>query len=118
MTSEWCCVLFTVPRPSPADPNTIDGWRMVVNFRNLSAGTKAHSHPPPLIEEEIAKRARDRLFSVLHLRHEFRPIPLRKDSRPLTCMYTPFCPVLVNDHAHGTEECALILSENDGGRAF
>ena len=26
MTSEWCCAPFTVPKPPPADPNTIDGW--------------------------------------------------------------------------------------------
>ena len=62
MTSEWCCSPFTVPKPPPADQNTIDGWRMVVDFRNLNAETKADSHPLPLIEEEIAKRARGRLF--------------------------------------------------------
>ena len=26
MTSEWCCSPFTVPKPPPADQNTIDGW--------------------------------------------------------------------------------------------
>ena len=93
MTSEWCCAPFTVPKPPPADQNTIDGWRMVVDFRNLNAETKADSHPLPLIEEEIAKRARGRLFSVLDLRHGFHQMPLRKDSRPLTCMCTPCGPV-------------------------
>ena len=34
MTSEWCCAPFTVPKPPPADQNTIDGWCMVVDFRN------------------------------------------------------------------------------------
>ena len=93
MTSEWCCSPFTVPKPPPADQNTIDGWRMVVDFRNLNAETKADSHPLPLIEKEIAKRARGRLFSVLDLRHGFHQMPLRKDSRPLTCMCTPCGPV-------------------------
>ena len=93
MTSEWCCSPFTVPKPPPADQNTIDGWRMVVDFRNLNAETKADSHPLPLIEEEIAKRARGRLFSVLDLRHGFHQMPLRKDSRHLTCMCTPCGPV-------------------------
>ena len=93
MTSEWCCAPFTVPKPPPADQNTIDGWRMVVDFRNLNAETKADSHPLALIEEEIAKRARGRLFSVLDLRHGFHQMPLRKDSRPLTCMCTPCGPV-------------------------
>ena len=71
----------------------IDGWRMVVDFRNLNAETKADSHPLPLIEEETAKRARGRLFSVLDLRHGFHQILLRKDSRPLACMCTPCGPV-------------------------
>ena len=93
MTSEWCCAPFTVPKPPPADQNTIDGWRMVLDFCHLNGGTKADSHPLPSIEEEIAKRARGRLFSVLDLRHGFHQMPLRKDSRPLTCMYTPCGPV-------------------------
>ena len=79
MTSEWCCAPFTVPKPSPADQNTIDGWPMVVDFCNLNAETKADSHPFPLIEEEIAKRARGPLFSVLDLRYGFHQMPLRKE---------------------------------------
>ena len=93
MTSEWCCAPFTVPKLPPADQNTIDGWRMVVDFRNSNQATKADAHPLPLIEEEIAKPARGRLFSVLDLRHGFHQMPLRKDSRPLTCMCTPCGPV-------------------------
>ena len=93
MTSEWCCAPFTVWKPPPADLNTIDGWRMVVDFRNLNAETKADLHPLPLIEEEIAKRARGSLFSVLDLRHGFHRMPLRKDSRPLTCMCSACGPV-------------------------
>ena len=81
MTSEWCFAPFTVPQPPPAHQNTIDGWRMELDFRNLNAETKADSHPLPLIEEEIAKRARGRLFRVLDLRRGFHQMPLRKDSR-------------------------------------
>ena len=93
MTSEWCCAPFTVPKPPPADQNTIDGWRMVVDFRNLNAETKADTHPLPLIEEEIVKRAKGKLFSVLGLRHGFHQMPLAKSSRPLTCMCSPVGPV-------------------------
>ena len=57
MTSEWCCASFTVPKPPTADQISIDGWRMVVDFHNLNAETKADSQPLPLIEEEIVKRA-------------------------------------------------------------
>ena len=71
MTSEWCCAPFTVPKPPQADQNCIDGWRMVVDVRKLNAETKADSHPLPLIEEEIVKRAKGKLFSVLDLRDCF-----------------------------------------------
>ena len=93
MTSEWCCAPFTVPKPPPADQNSIDGWRMVVDFRNVNAETKADLHPLPLIEEEIVKRAEGKLFSVLDLRHGFHQIHLARSSRPLTCMCSPVGPV-------------------------
>ena len=93
MTSECCCPPFTVPRPPPADQNSIDGWRMVVDFRNLNAETKADSHPLPLIEEEIVKRAKGKLFSVLDFGHGFYQIPVAKSSRPLTYMCSPVGPV-------------------------
>ena len=93
MTSQGRCAPFTLPKPPPADQNTIDGRGMVVDFNNLNAETKADSHPLPLIEEEIAKSARGRFFSVLNIHHSFHQMPLRKDSRPLTCMCTPCGPV-------------------------
>ena len=80
-------------KPPPADQNSIDGWRMVVDFRNLNAETKADSHPLPLIGEQIVKRAKGKLFSVLVLRHGFHQMPLAKSSRPLTCMCSPVGPV-------------------------
>ena len=84
MTSEW-----TVPKTPPANQNTTDGWRMVVDLCNLNAETKADSHPLPLMEGEFARRARGRLFSVPDLRHGFHQKPLRKDSRLLTGMCSP-----------------------------
>ena len=93
MTSQWCCPPFTVPKPPPADQNSIDGWRMVLDFRNLNAETKADSHPLPLIEEEIVKRAKGKLFSVLDLRHGFHQMPLARSFRHLTCMCSPVGPV-------------------------
>ena len=66
---------------------------MVVDFCNLNAQTKADSQPLPVIEEEVTKRARGRLLSVLDLLHCFHQMPLRKDSPPLTCMCTPRGPV-------------------------
>ena len=93
MTSEWCCAPLTVPERPPADQSSIDGWRLVVGFRNLNAGTKADSHPLPLIEEEIVKRAKGNIFFILDSRHGFHQMPLAKSSRPLTCMSSPLGPV-------------------------
>ena len=89
MTSEWCRAPFTVPEQPPTDQTSIDGWRMVVGFLNLNAETGADSHPLRLIEEEIVKRAKGKLFSVLDLRHGFHQMSLAKSSRPLTCMCSP-----------------------------
>ena len=80
MTSEWCCAPFTVHRPPPADQDSIDGWRMVVDFHNLNAESKADSHSLPLIEEEIVKTAKGKLLSVPDLRHGFHQMPLAKSS--------------------------------------
>ena len=93
MTSEWCCAPFTVPKPPPPEQNSIDGWRMVVDFCNWNAETKADLHPLPLGEEEVVKSAKGKLFSVLELRHGFHQMPLTKSCRPLTCMCSPVGPV-------------------------
>ena len=93
MTSEWCCALLTVQKPPSVDQNTTDGWRKVVEFRSLNAETNVNSQPLPLIEDGIAKTARGCLFSVLDLPLGFHQMPLRKDSRPLTCMCNPCGPV-------------------------
>ena len=52
MTSEWCCAPFTVPKPPPADQNTIDGWRMVVDFRNLNAEQRRIHTPCPSLRRK------------------------------------------------------------------
>ena len=90
MSSEWCSVPFTVPKPPPADQSSIDAWRLVVNYRALNAATAPDAHPLPYIEEEIAKRANGKLFTVLDLRHGFHHMPLQKEDRHMTAMCTPF----------------------------
>ena len=58
MSSEWCSAPFTVPKPPPADQSSIDAWRLVVDYRALNAATVPDAHPLPLIEKEIAARAK------------------------------------------------------------
>ena len=89
MSSEWCSAPFTVPKPPPADQSSIDAWRLVVDYRALNAATVPDAHPLPLIEKEIAARAKGKLFTVLDLRHGFHQMPLRKEDRHLTAMCTP-----------------------------
>ena len=89
MSSEWCSAPFTVPKPPPADQSSIDAWRLVVDYRALNAATVPDAHPLPLIEKEIAARAKGKLFTVLDLRHGFHQMPLLKEDRHLTAMCTP-----------------------------
>ena len=89
MSSEWCSAPFTVPKPPPADQSSIDAWCLVVDYRALNAATVPDAHPLPLIEKEIAARAKGKLFTVLDLRHGFHQLPLRKEDRHLTAMCTP-----------------------------
>ena len=76
MSSEWCSAPFAVPKPPPADQSSIDAWRLVVDYRALNAATVPDAHPLPLIEKEIAVRAKGKLFTVLDLRHGFHQMPL------------------------------------------
>ena len=89
MSSEWCSAPFTVPKPPPADQSSRDAWRLVVDYRALNAATVPDAHPLPLIEKEIAARAKGKLFTVLDLRDGFHQMPLRKEDRHLTAMCTP-----------------------------
>ena len=89
MSSEWCSARFTVPKPPPADQSSIDAWRLVVDYRALYAATVPDAHCLPLIEEEIAKRAKGKLFNVLNLRHGLHQMPLQKGDSLLTAMCIP-----------------------------
>ena len=89
MSSEWCSALFTVPKAPRADQSSIDAWRLVVDYRALIAAKVPYAHPLPSIEEEIAKRAKGKLFTVLDLRHGFHQMPVRKEDRHLMALCTP-----------------------------
>ena len=62
MTSEWCCAPFTVPQPPPPDHDSTDGWRMVLDFCNLNAETKADLHPLPLIEGKNGQKSQGEMI--------------------------------------------------------
>ena len=90
MSSQWCSSPFAVPKPPPADPPSIDAWRLVLDDRALNAATFLDAHTLLLIEQGIAKRAKGKLFTVLDGRHGFHQMPLRKEDGHLTAMCTPY----------------------------
>ena len=99
MTSEWRCASFTVPKQQPADQNTIDGWRMVVDFRNLNAETKQDSYLPHLIEQEIAQRARGSCFFCARFPPQLSPNAV-EEPQPASYLYVhPLWPYPVDGHA-------------------
>ena len=61
----------------------------MVDYRALNAATVPGANPLPLIEDEIARRAKGKLSTVLDLRHGFHQMPLRKEDGLLTAMCTP-----------------------------
>ena len=83
MSSEWCSAPFTVPKPPLADQSSIDAWRLAGDYRALNAARVPDAHALPLSEEEIAKRAKGKLFTVLDLRHGFHQLPVREEDRHL-----------------------------------
>ena len=76
MSSKWCSAPVISPKPPTANQSSINGWCLVVDYRPLNAATVPDAHPLPLIEEEIAKRAKGKLFNVLDRRHGFHQMPL------------------------------------------
>ena len=76
-------------KTQPADQCSMDAWPLVVDYRAVNAATVSDAHPLPYIEEEIAKRAKGKLFTLLDLRHGFHQMPLRKENRQLTAMCMP-----------------------------
>ena len=114
MTSEWCCAPFTVPKLPPADQNTIDGWRMVVDFRNLNAETKADSHPLPLIEEEIVRKSQGESILSPGSKAWLPPDASGEviETPDVHVQSSGSCSV--DRHAYGFEECSEPFPTDDG----
>ena len=81
---EWLCQAFAVPKKSTTFP-----WRGVVDMRGPNSQMVSSNYPLPCIEDILIEQGKNFIFSVLDLRQAFHQQPMREDSRPITCTYTP-----------------------------
>ena len=85
--SDWACPCFVVPKKVAGE------WRLVVDYRGLSAQTQHDSYTLPLIEDMLQKKFRRRIFTVIDLKHGHHQMPLAEVSRSCTAMSTPLGPL-------------------------
>jgi len=80
----WCAAMVVVPKPSGA-------VRICVDMKPLNESVLREVHPMPKVDTTLAQLtgATD-LFSKLDANSDFWQIPLAKDSRLLTTIFTPY----------------------------
>ena len=81
--SEWASPCFVVPKKVAGE------WRLVVDYRGPNAQTQHDSYTLPLIEDMLQKKHRQRIFTVIDLKHGYHQMPLAEESRACTAMSTP-----------------------------
>ena len=65
----------------------------MVDYRGLNEQTEHDSYSLPLIDSIPQKQQKQRIFTVLHLKHGYHQMPLHPDSRRCTAMSTPLGPM-------------------------
>ena len=81
--SEWLSPAFPVPKKETGK------YRLVVDYRALNDATLNDTYPLPKIEDIIQRQSENRMWSVIDLKDGYHQVPLKKESRPYTCMSTP-----------------------------
>ena len=81
--SEWASQAFIVPKKEKGE------WRLVVDYGGLNEQTEHDSYSLPLIDTILRKQQKERISTVLDLKHGYHQMPLHLDSRPCTAMSTP-----------------------------
>ena len=75
-------------------PKKVAGkWRLMVDYRGLNAQTQHDSYMLPLIEDMLQEQFRQRIFTVIDLKHGYHQMPLAEESRACTAMSTPLGPL-------------------------
>ena len=85
--SECASAAFIEPRKEKGE------WRLVVDYRGLNEQTKHDSYSLPLIDTILQKQQKERIFTVLDLKHGYHQMLLHPDSRPCTAMSSPLGPM-------------------------
>ena len=84
---DWASPCFVVPKKVAGE------WRLIVHYCGLNAQMKHDSYTLPLSEDMLQKQFRQRIFTVIDLKHGYHQMPLAEDSRASTAMSTPFGPL-------------------------
>ena len=82
-TANWSSPGFVVPKPRPNE------WRIVVDYRWLNECTVPDAYPLPLIEDILCRKGKNKVWTVLDMKHGYHQMPLSPESRPLTTMAIP-----------------------------
>ena len=108
-STQWSQVLLT-PKPNMK-------WRFCIDFRQLNLALRAKGFPLPRIDEMLTRigRGSNKYFAKFDLSHGYHQMPLAAGSREFTAFITKSWTVRVDTCAHGTQECASILS---GGHVY
>ena len=80
----WGARAFVVPKPGfPGE------YPMVVNYRHLNLMSEDDCHPIPNIEDMIAAKSQNTLWSIFDLEDGFHQMHLSPEAFPLTSFVTP-----------------------------
>ena len=82
-TANWSSPGFVVPKPRPNE------WRMVVDYRWLNEFAVPDAYPLPLIEDILCRQGKNKVWTVLDMKHGYHQMPLSPESHPLTTMAIP-----------------------------
>ncbi len=88
-SSPYASPVLLVPKgPGPHDPNNVDHWRLVIDYRKLNANTKPDSHPLPLIQDILDKLGNASVFSTIDLKAGYHQVELEQDAKEKTAFVT------------------------------
>ena len=65
----------------------------MVDYRGLNAQTHHDSNTLPLMEDMLQKQFRQRILTVIDLKHRYHQMALTKESRACTAMSAPLAPL-------------------------
>ena len=86
--SDWASACFAVPKRAGYQGDKTE-YRLVVDYRWLNEWTVPDSHPIPLIEDMLERQGKNKLFTIIDMKHGFHQVPVPEEMRKFTAMVTP-----------------------------